>query len=144
MTPDEASHLAPGEPQPAHIAQDAHESPAARRVFIALTKAQTREILGSAAGVGDFSEVISLIAQDPESVAQSVAREWENERMSRSVLQGFRILSYFVRERRELKVIEVTKALQMSQSTAHRYLITLIAVGVLEQNPRARTYRLSQ
>ena len=34
--------------------------------------------------------------------------------------------------------------LDMNPSTAHRYLSTLLAVGLLERNPDTRRYRLAQ
>ena len=37
-------------------------------------------------------------------------------------------------------VTEVAERLEMSPSTTHRYLSTLLAVGLLEQDPRTRRY----
>jgi IclR family transcriptional regulator, pca regulon regulatory protein len=62
-------------------------------------------------------------------------------RYSQSLERGLAILSSFTAERPVLGVVEIADELEMSRSTAHRYVITLVALGYLEQDA-SRKYRL--
>jgi IclR family pca regulon transcriptional regulator len=62
-------------------------------------------------------------------------------RYSQSLERGLAILACFTPERPALGIAEIADALGMSRSTTHRYAITLVALGYLEQNP-SRKYRL--
>jgi len=44
----------------------------------------------------------------------------------------------------ERGIVELAADLRMSPSTAHRYALTLVEVGLLERCPRTRKYRLPQ
>jgi hypothetical protein len=61
--------------------------------------------------------------------------------LSQSLLRGLAILSCFGPERPWRAIIDLAKELDMSPSTTHRYVKTLRAVGLLEQNPTTRAYR---
>ncbi len=61
--------------------------------------------------------------------------------LSQSLLRGLAILSCFGPERPWRAIIDLAKELEMSPSTTHRYVKTLRAVGLLEQNPTTREYR---
>lgn len=61
--------------------------------------------------------------------------------LSQSLLRGLAILSCFGPERPWRAIIDLAKELDMSPSTTHRYVKTLRAVGLLEQNPTTREYR---
>ncbi len=63
-------------------------------------------------------------------------------RLSRSLEYGIAILESFSREHRELGIAELADIIQISRSTTHRYAITLVALGYLEQEPK-RKYRLA-
>jgi IclR family pca regulon transcriptional regulator len=62
-------------------------------------------------------------------------------RYSQSLERGLAILSFFTRERSVLGVADIADELGMSRSTTHRYVITLVALGYLEQDT-SRRYRL--
>ncbi len=62
-------------------------------------------------------------------------------RLSRSLLRGFAILTCFARDGRERGILELADELGMSPSTAHRYALTLVELGLLEQCPQSRKYR---
>ncbi len=66
----------------------------------------------------------------------------ESPRLSRSLLLGLLVLTCFPDDGSPLAVTEVATSLEMSASTTHRYLTTLLAVGLLEQDPRTRRYRV--
>ena len=66
----------------------------------------------------------------------------ESPRLSRSLLLGLLVLASFPADGDALAVTDVAGRLDMSPSTTHRYITTLLAVGLLEQDPRTRRYRV--
>jgi IclR family pca regulon transcriptional regulator len=62
-------------------------------------------------------------------------------RYSQSLERGLAILSCFTAKRPVLGIAEIADELGMSRSTTHRYVITLVALGYLEQGA-SRKYRL--
>ncbi|HYM55724.1 MAG TPA: helix-turn-helix domain-containing protein [Solirubrobacteraceae bacterium] len=66
----------------------------------------------------------------------------ESPRLSRSLLLGLLVLTCFPHDGDSLAVSDVAGALGMSPSTTHRYMTTLLAVGLLEQDARTRRYRV--
>jgi hypothetical protein len=65
----------------------------------------------------------------------------DSPRFSRSLLWGLMVLSCFVAAEGELGVAEVAGMLRMENSTTHRYMSTLLAAGLLQQDPASRRYR---
>lgn len=62
-------------------------------------------------------------------------------RYSQSLERGLAILGCFTPERSVLGIADIADGLGMSRSTTHRYVITLVALGFLEQGA-SRKYRL--
>jgi IclR family pca regulon transcriptional regulator len=62
-------------------------------------------------------------------------------RYSQSLARGLAILRCFTPERPVLGIADIADDLSMSRSTTHRYVITLVALGYLEQGA-SRKYRL--
>jgi IclR family transcriptional regulator, pca regulon regulatory protein len=62
-------------------------------------------------------------------------------RYSQSLERGLAILGCFTPKRPVLGIAEIADELGMSRSTTHRYVITLVALGYLEQGA-SRKYRL--
>jgi IclR family pca regulon transcriptional regulator len=62
-------------------------------------------------------------------------------RYSQSLERGLAILSCFTPQRPVLGIADIADELGMSRSTTHRYVITLVALGYLEQGA-SRKYRL--
>jgi IclR family pca regulon transcriptional regulator len=62
-------------------------------------------------------------------------------RYSQSLGRGLAILSVFTPERGVLGITDIADELGMSRSTTHRYVITLVALGYLEQDS-SHKYRL--
>jgi IclR family transcriptional regulator, pca regulon regulatory protein len=62
-------------------------------------------------------------------------------RYSQSLERGLAILGCFSASRPVLGIADIAKDLGMSRSTTHRYVITLVALGFLEQGA-SRKYRL--
>lgn len=70
--------------------------------------------------------------------------ETTDTRLSRSLLRGLSLLTGFGADGEERGIVELAEDLGMSPSTAHRYALTLVEVGLLERCPRTRKYRLPQ
>jgi hypothetical protein len=67
---------------------------------------------------------------------------YEDARLSRSLLRGLSVLTCFGPENEERGIIELAELLGMSPSTTHRYVATLVELGLLERSTRSRKYRL--
>jgi hypothetical protein len=63
-------------------------------------------------------------------------------RLSRSLQRGLSLLAYFARDGGEHGIVELAAKVGMSPSTAHRYALTLVQLGLLERCPDTRKYRL--
>ena len=61
---------------------------------------------------------------------------------SQSLERGLAILSSFDSERPLIGVSELSRELDLSRSTAHRYISTLAQLGYLQQDPESKRYRL--
>lgn len=61
---------------------------------------------------------------------------------SQSLERGLAILSAFNSERPLIGVSELSRELELSRSTAHRYIATLAQLGYLKQDPDSKRYRL--
>jgi DNA-binding IclR family transcriptional regulator len=59
-----------------------------------------------------------------------------------SVATAFRLLNAFSEEEDEIGVSALAKRLGLAKSTVHRLAVTLVAEGILEQNPENEKYRL--
>jgi DNA-binding IclR family transcriptional regulator len=78
----------------------------------------------------------------PRKSPTSRIREVPDSRLSRSLEYGIAILESFSGERQALGIAEMADIVGISRSTTHRYAITLVALGYLEQDPK-RKYRLA-
>ncbi|MFI4977757.1 MAG: helix-turn-helix domain-containing protein [Solirubrobacterales bacterium] len=63
-------------------------------------------------------------------------------RLSRSLLRGLSLLRCFGPNGGARGIVELAGELGMSPSTAHRYAVTLVELGLLERCPNSRKYRL--
>jgi len=85
-------------------------------------------------------------SKGPKSPASTQEPAWSipslrEPRYSQSLERGLAILSCFTPKRPVLGIADIADELGMSRSTTHRYVITLVALGYLEQGP-SRKYRL--
>src|ERR1700691_4272948 len=79
-------------------------------------------------------------AKDGQEPAWSIPSLRE-PRYSQSLERGLAILGCFTPKRPVLGIADIADDLGMSRSTTHRYVITLVALGYLEQGA-SRKYRL--
>ena len=129
-------------------------------VCVSLSPAQVDEVVRSAMGsrAPTLSTLISNLlaaahgSADASGEAPSQQRlpvtretpaaERSRPRLSRSLLRGLSLLTCFQPDGRERGIVELAGELGMSASTAHRYAVTLVALGLLERCPESRKYRL--
>jgi IclR family pca regulon transcriptional regulator len=86
------------------------------------------------------SSTITKTARDEREPAWSIPSLRE-PRYSQSLERGLAILGCFTPKRPVLGIADIADDLGMSRSTTHRYVITLVALGYLEQGA-SRKYRL--
>jgi IclR family transcriptional regulator, pca regulon regulatory protein len=70
-------------------------------------------------------------------------RSSPDPRLSRSLEYGVAILESFSGERQALGIADLADIVGISRSTTHRYAMTLVELGYLEQDPKRR-YRLAR
>jgi DNA-binding MarR family transcriptional regulator len=113
-----------------------------RAISIELTAAQVDQVVRSAAGEDGVAGLLRGL--DEEGALASKYRALsESPRLSRSLLLGLLVLACFPAGGDSLAVSDIAERLGMSPSTTHRYMTTLLAVGLLEQEPRTRRYRIA-
>ena len=93
--------------------------------------------------------VLLSALQDPRWTPALDSDEWsypaqlQDRRLSRSLLSGLLVLSCFPADGGSLGIAELARRLDMNTSTTHRYVTTLLAVGLLDRDPATRRYRLA-
>jgi hypothetical protein len=129
---------------------DQHHKP----ITIALSPAQVDAVV-RAASHGRAPSIATLVASSlarprhtddnhpPDGLgAELLHAEADDPRLSRSLLRGFALLGGFGPDGGERGIVELANDLGMSPSTAHRYALTLVELGLLERCPKTRKYRL--
>jgi DNA-binding transcriptional ArsR family regulator len=112
------------------------------RVCVELSVAQVDQVVRAASDGGNMSMLFSGLA-DVRAMLAARPDELENARLSRSLLAGLLMLVSFPSDGSFLSIAKLARTLDMSPSTTHRYVTTLLAVGLLERDPRTRQYRLA-
>lgn len=126
-------------------------------IAIALSPAQVEQVIRSVGQTrnGTVSSLLIAALDNAHSVdgkdegrgslrqaaQMALAEALSDPQLSQSLLRGLAILSCYGPERPWRAIIDLAKELHMSPSTTHRYVKTLRAVGLLEQNPTTREYR---
>lgn len=110
-------------------------------ISIELTSTQLERVVRRNSNTDTVSNLLRGLSERGTTAAhfKELAK---SPRMSRSLLLGLLVLASFPTDGTALAVTDVATRLDMSPSTTHRYLTTLLAVGVLEQDPRTRRYRV--
>lgn len=109
-------------------------------INIELTRAQVDQVVRSSSEGNAVSGILHGLADG--GLASSYPALSASPRLSRSLLLGLLVLAAFPTDGAALAVSDVAARLGLSPSTTHRYMTTLLAVGLLEQDPRSRRYRV--
>jgi DNA-binding MarR family transcriptional regulator len=111
-----------------------------RGIHIELTRAQVEHVVRLRSDGAGVSTLLHGLAD--RELASSFSALSSSPRLSRSLLLGLLVLACFPTDGGALTVTDVAEQLDLSPSTTHRYMTTLLAVGLLEQDPRSRRYRV--
>jgi DNA-binding MarR family transcriptional regulator len=112
------------------------------RISIELTGAQVDRVMRDAGHEQDLAGLLRGLDADGSLAARYLALA-ASPRLSRSLMLGLLVFAAMPRDGDTLAVTDVASKLDMSPSTTHRYMTTLLALGLLEQDPRSRRYRLA-
>jgi IclR helix-turn-helix domain len=119
------------------------------RVSITLSRNQVAHVVRAALGSGVEPSMSALIAESGfhrararEALGVRYRALQDNRRLSRSLLAGLLVLSCFPPEGEDLGIKDISEQLELNTSTVHRYVVTLMAAGLLERDPETRRYRL--
>lgn len=107
---------------------------------VELNPGQVAKIVSAALAGSNVKE--SLSGSDDLGLLSTV--DLNDAQLSQSLLRGLAILAAMPRDGGWAANSEFAQRLQVSPSTAHRYLSTLVAAGLVEQNARTRRYRRAQ
>ncbi len=110
---------------------------------IALSNAQVKAIVEKATGTGAMRDVL-FRHPDNDSIRSVEFRQLEDPRLSRSLLRGLLMLAAFPAYGDSVGILELAGTLDMNSSTAHRYVSTFVAAGLVERDSVTRRYRLAQ
>jgi hypothetical protein len=125
------------------------------RVLIQLSRAQVDEVLTYAItqnGATDEPEPAKptrrrrapVETKETTDSAHWIYRTLLDDRsLSQSLLRGLLVLTCFPLDGTERGVADIAEQLGMNTSTTHRYMTTLLTVGLLERDPLTRRYRLA-
>jgi DNA-binding MarR family transcriptional regulator len=109
-------------------------------IILELSEAQVDRVLKEAA---EHDGLLPLLAGIEELVEfKPSPAQLEDPRFSRSLLLGLMVFSSFTADGLGRSVTDVAHELGMGISTTHRYVSTLLEVGLLEREPVSREYRL--
>jgi IclR helix-turn-helix domain len=122
-----------------------HES----AVAITLSRNQVDHVMRAALGDGAVMSVPAVLAGSGfhrshvrEAIGARYRALQDNRRLSRSLLAGLLVLSCFPPEGSDMGIKDISEQLELNTSTVHRYVLTLVAAGLLERDPDTRRYRL--
>ncbi len=109
-------------------------------VTIQLTQTQVDQVIRGALNTGNMTALLADLPRAREPLKLADPR-FEDQRLSRSLLSGMLMLAAFPADGSYARITDLAQALDMSNSTAHRYASTLLEVGLVERDPRSRLYR---
>jgi hypothetical protein len=107
-------------------------------VSLGLTANQVAKVIAEASADADGGELLAGLAR-PEELASSPLLD--DRTVSRSLLFGLAVLICFPADGSERGIKELARTLDLPRSTTHRYIHTLHAVGLLEQDQLTHRYR---
>jgi hypothetical protein len=117
--------------------------PGDERMLIELSPAQVDRVVRAAADGGSMSVLLSGLERVRGTLTEGPA-QLQDPRLSRSLLSGLLLVASLPEDGSYMGNAQLARTLGMNVSTVHRYLQTLVAVGLVERDPNTRRYRLVQ
>jgi hypothetical protein len=118
-------------------------------VSVTLSRNQVDHVVRAALGEDAAPSVSALVAgtgfhrsHAKQALSSRYRALQDNRRLSRSLLAGLLVLSCFPPEGVDMGIKDISEQLDLNTSTVHRYVLTLVAAGLLERDPDTRRYRL--
>jgi Fic family protein len=107
--------------------------------LLELSAAQVDQVIDAAGAPNGVRGALAGVRDLTASAAQAVVRDHRG--LSSSFLSGLLVLAAFPDDRTYMGNAQIARMLGMSLATSHRYISTLLAVGLLERDPETRKYR---
>jgi hypothetical protein len=141
MTGDEPSETRP-------ISKDQTGRTKSRQISLVLSDEQVEAV--TRAGMETHGPSLNLILSGmigSESFSTATLHEryrveFESGRLSHALWRGLLIIVCFLTADGDYGITDVATRLGMNASTTYRYVSTLVAFGLVEQDPASRKYRL--
>jgi biotin operon repressor len=111
-------------------------------VSIALSGAQVEAVLRDANPTDHISMLLSGLP-DLRELHGLIREQKQDPRLSTSLIFGLMLLVALPADGRYTSLTALARSLEMSVSTAHRYVSTLHSVGLVERHEQTRQYRLA-
>jgi hypothetical protein len=118
-------------------------------VSVTLSRNQVDHVVRAALGEDAAPSVSALVvgtgfhrSHAKQALSSRYRALQDNRRLSRSLLAGLLVLSCFPPEGVDMGIKDISEQLDLNTSTVHRYVLTLVAAGLLERDPDTRRYRL--
>src|SRR4029077_8406788 len=134
----------PGRPAARRPGTESGDNSPEGRVVIELTRAQGDQVVRATGEGGTFATLLTS-SRGPDWKARmslGCSEHLEAPRLSRSLLSGLIVLASF-ESGSDVGIAELAQMLEMNTSTTHRYVVTLLAAGLIERDPATRKYRLA-
>lgn len=109
-------------------------------IKIELTRSQVDQVVRRTSDSDGIAAILRGLAE--RGLTANYQALASSPRLSRSLLLGLLVLACFPTDGDALAVTDVATRLGLSPSTTHRYMTTLLAAGLLEQDPRSRRYHI--
>lgn len=110
------------------------------KVSIDLTPGQLDKVIRGTTEAGSISVLLAGLTDIRETLSREPGL-LNNPRASKSLLIGLLTLASLPSDGSYIKVVSLAESLNSSPSTTHRYLTSLVSVGLAEQDPKTRQYR---
>jgi DNA-binding MarR family transcriptional regulator len=109
-------------------------------ISIDLSKAQVNRVIREAV---EDDGLLGLVGKTEKLGFRASPEQLEDRGLSTSLLRGLMVLASFPADGAGRSMTDVAFELDMGLSTVHRYVSTLVEVGLLERDPVSRKYRLA-
>ncbi len=114
-----------------------------RDVTITLTDSQVARVVREASGGGLLAGLLAGLS-DLNELQEAVRPLLDDETYSRSAFRTVLTLAAFPVDGSDRALTEATVELGYPAATTHREVRSLLALGLLEQDPHSRRYRRTQ